>query len=387
MSVRILASPQLNRVDLPVGIERGLPSSAQRSPAFLAHYERRILFYDVFWHADGKRVLMVGPPPIDLGPQYDAMICTAEPSGTVLPIRAYRSERVELRAVTPPPGTTHLTLSMGQEVQTAPIGASYAPFFSGARLLFTLSQNNRLDWIADWARFHVVNQGTNGVVIFDNGSTDYGIAELEAALGSVHGLERLAVVPMPFTYGRKDDAAPQGRYWAQFLKAASMLITFRRFGQDAYGLLNCDIDELAVPLEGKSIYDVAARSRSGTTYYRGAWIASVPEAGASAPFRHRDFRRVEAEPGKGMGSTHKWVLAPQRRWLERLDVHPYPHMLENRAFATRHKPKDAFIAHFRPISTSWKYDRPVAEGNPDGLAADPHLAAALDRAFGPKSDH
>jgi hypothetical protein len=386
MSAHILPSPSLTIVELPPGLERGLPpSEVPRPESFLSQYERRVLFYDVFWHADGKRVLMVGPPPVDLASQYEAMTCVAQPSGTAVPIRAHRSERTELREVTPPAGSTHLTLTIGGQSQTVPIGPSHADFFAGSRMLFTLSQNNRLDWIADWARFHVVHQNTDGVVVFDNGSTAYMIADLEAALAGVEGLKRAAVVSMPRSYGRKDEAAPNGPYWAQFLKAASMLITFRRFGQKAYGLLNCDVDELAVNLGKRNIYDVAARSRSGTTYYPGSWIAPVPEAGSAAPYRHRDFRRVEADRSKGMGSTHKWVLAPQRRWLERLNIHPYPHVLENRVFATRHKPKDAFIAHFRAVSTSWKYDRPVEQGNPEALPVEPHLAAALDRAFGPRT--
>jgi hypothetical protein len=64
----LLNGPQLNAVMLPEGIIRGLlPAKAERSAKFNARYERSVLFYDVYWSADGRRIILQGPPPIDLG--------------------------------------------------------------------------------------------------------------------------------------------------------------------------------------------------------------------------------------------------------------------------------------------------------------------------------
>lgn len=384
---QIMPSPHLNPVMLPDGVVRGMrPGIGTRPASFTDHYETRVLFYDVFWHRDGRTVLLVGPPPIDLDQRYGKMACVALPSQKRVRWREHNSKRLRLCSIKPPAGTTHIEITYAGATQVVAIAENASAFFEGSNVLFAISKNNRLDWIADWARFHAVNQGTDAVILFDNGSTDYGLEEIETALASVPGITRAAVLSAPFPFGRKDEWVPKDRFWSQFLQPAMFLVMFRRFAQAARGILNCDIDELAVPFPQGNVYDAAVRSRSGTVYYRGAWVAAVPGEGKKAPHRHGDFRRLEAEPGQGMGSTHKWAMAPNRRWLGRLNVHPSPHVLHNRPLGTRHKPTDVYIAHFRGISTSWQYDRPVLKATGADLPVEPALAQALDRAFPDPAD-
>lgn len=378
----ILPSPRLNSMMLPDGVVRGMrPPTGTRPASFTDHYEGKVLFYDIFWHLDGRTALLVGPPPIDLDQRFGRMVCVALPSGRKVRWREHNSKRLRLCSIKPPAGTTHVQITYAGATQTVAIADNESAFFEGSNVLFTLSKNNPLEWIADWSRFHAVNQRTNAVLLVDNGSTDYGPGDIETALVSIPGIQRVAVLPAPFPYGRKDDWVRKDQAWSQFLQPAMFLVMLRRYAQTARGILNCDIDELAVPFPQGNVYDAAASSRSGTVYYRGAWVAALPEPGRSAPYRHRDFRRLEADAGQGMSSLHKWAMAPNRRWLERLNVHPYPHFLRNRAMGTRHKPTDVFIAHFRGISTSWKYDRQVQDAAGADLPVEPALAQALDRAF------
>src|SRR5690606_30799903 len=122
---------------------------------------------------------------------------------------------------------------------------------------------------------------------------------------------------------------------------------FRRYGMAANGILNCDIDELAVPLAAETVFESATRSRSGSVYFRGCWIEAVPEAPRDGGYRHTDFRCVAADVDYRVGSTNKWAVAPNRRWLQKLSAHPYPHAISNRPMLTRHKPGTAYIAHFK----------------------------------------
>jgi hypothetical protein len=39
-----------------------------RPEAFEREFEDRALVYDAFWHVDGRRILLVGPPPLNLRP-------------------------------------------------------------------------------------------------------------------------------------------------------------------------------------------------------------------------------------------------------------------------------------------------------------------------------
>ena len=59
--------------------------------------------------------------------------------------------------------------------------------FAGRNCLMTLSRDNALDWIRDWAAFHVREHGADAVLFFDNGSTDYRPEEILAASPASRG--------------------------------------------------------------------------------------------------------------------------------------------------------------------------------------------------------
>ena len=352
-----------------------------RTEKFIASYERDVLFYDVFWHVDGGRVILIGPPPIDLAPLYQEMTTVAVPSGRVVRLKRHHSRKVWLFSAEVPEGTSHLDISFAGVVQRVEIGLNHSPFFAGENLLFTLSKNNDLGWVRDWAHFHVVNQGVSAVLVFDNGSDRYTLDELAATLTSVKGLRKTAVVRVPFRYTGPDEAMESNKFWAHFLQPSTFTGMFRRYGAQANGILNCDIDELAVPTGAQTVFETATASRSGTVYFRNLWIEPVPEHERVEGYRHRDFRQVLAEADYRQTPTQKWALTPQRRWLQNLKIHPYTHLLKNRPPFTRHKPLTAYIAHFKAISTGWKYDRPVVLSTAAELRREPTLDRALDRAF------
>lgn len=372
-------------VMLPPGVERGLrpatPGAPERSAAFLDRFERKVLFYDVYWHADGKRIILQGPPPVDLLELYRTLVVVAQPGGTRLTLRAHHSANLHLFSVGAPKGTTHLAISMGGVTQSVPVGPNHSPFFAGTNLLVTVSKNNDLRWISDWARFHVVNQGVTAVLLFDNMSECYDIRAVEETLGTVPGLQRFGVVPVPFDYTGPDNAVPKDRFWAHFLQPALFTNMLRRYGAHATGILNCDVDELLVPRGRETVFEAARRSWSGTVYFRSAWVEPVPDTLKPNGYRHADFRHFATTTDYRRNPKHKWAMTPQRRWLGALRVHAYAHKLRNGIPFARQVPGNAFVAHFRGISTSWKYDRPVTLQTDKALRTDPDLEAAFRRAF------
>ena len=372
-------------VMLPPGVERGLrpatPGAPERSTPFLDHFERKVLFYDVYWHANGERIILQGPPPVDLTDLYRTLTIVAQPGGARLDLQSHHSANIHLFSVRAPRGTTHLAISLGDTVQSAPVGPNHSAFFAGTNLLVTVSRNNDLAWISDWARFHVVNQGVTAVLLFDNMSDRYGIRALEETLAAVPGLRHFGVVPVPFKYTGPDNAVPKDRFWAHFLQPAMFTNMLRRYGALANGILNCDVDELVVPLRSETVFEAARRSWSGTVYFRSAWVEPVPEILKPDGYRHSDFRNFAATTDYRRNPKHKWALTTKRRWLGALRVHAYAHKLRNGIPFARRVPGNAFVAHFRGISTSWKYDRPVTLETDKALRTDPDLDAAFRRAF------
>ena len=82
-----------------------------------------------------------------------------------------------------------------------PVQPSGANVFAGRKVLCTFSKDNRLQWIADWAEFHVRAHDANAVLFYDNASTNYMTTDLLALFRSIPGLDAAVVVPWTCKFG------------------------------------------------------------------------------------------------------------------------------------------------------------------------------------------
>jgi hypothetical protein len=346
-----------------------------RPDVFTAAFDTRTLFYDCFWHADGERILLVGPPPLNLAPALKRAKVLARPSGTPLAPRFFASLSTmltELRGV--PKGTTDIEIETADERFVLAVQPNGSATLAGRRLLFSINKDNDLAWIREWARFHAQVHGTDAVLLFDNGSTRYAPDEIGAVLADVPGLAHVGVASWPYSFGPIDPAVRANPYWARFLQIATMSVVLRRYGAAAYGLLDCDIDELAGTRSGRSIYELARQSRGGLVAFRGVWIEAV-----GAGTRHRDFTRRLADTSAATSRPRKWALDPSRAWVQRLSVHPYWHWIAGRPLFSKATPDDALYWHFRAINTNWKQTRNRPPPATATLEPDLLLAAAFAR--------
>jgi len=325
----------------------------------LDKFETRALIYDAFWHLDGKRILLVGPPPLNLGPQVRHANYLALPSRTTLYADFHPSASVMLTELSgAPEDTTHLEVQVGTERFELPMQANSASQLAGRRVLFTMSKNNELAWIKEWAHYHAAIQGADAIVLFDNGSQRYGLDEIEATLRAVKGIRKAAVISWPYRYGATDIAVISNPYYGLFLQIASMSVALRRYAGKAFGLLNVDIDELVATPAGTTVLDLARASLHGLVVTRGQFIEAVPTTrplGRVAT--HRDFLSRRRDPLTRLSRPRKWALDPTRSWVADLGVHPYMHWIEGRPWFAKTQPPGMFHWHFRGINTNWKENR------------------------------
>lgn len=362
------------------GTLRRLPRAARkaRPPGFFERFEDRALVYDCFRHADGARILMVGPPPMNLMPQFEGARYLALPSRTPLRAAYHPSLSTMITALTgAPAGTPAVAMSLAGEEFVLPVQPNHSADLAGRRVLFTMSKDNELGWIAEWARWHAALNGTDAIVLFDNGSTRYGIGEIEETLLGVKGIGKVAVRSWPGAFGATDSALAINPYWSHFLQIASMSVVLRRFGTAAFGLLNCDIDELAATHSGRPIYDLLAEARRGLVVFSGQWIEAEAKTGDCRS--HRNFTQRRRDPAKARSGPRKWVLDPKREWVRRLDVHPYWHWVRGRPWFGKSMPADAFYRHFKGINTNWKEDRSDPGAGLGLVEIDQALVAAFVR--------
>ena len=351
----------------------------KRPAAFNTAFDDRTLFYDCFWHADGTRILLVGPPWVNMEAGHRLASYVAMPSGTKLTPKFHRSLSTMITELGgAAAGTDAVEVLFAGAKLSLVVQPNSCRDLAGRKLLFSINKNNDLAWIREWAAFHARMHGTDGVVLVDNASTLYEPGEILATLQAVPGIAYAAVASWPYSFGPIDPAVKANPYWSRFLQIGSMSMVLRRYGELCYGLLDCDIDELASTRSGRSIYDLAHDSRGGLVAFRGTWIEAVP----SGHGPHRDYSQRLSDPKKALSRQRKWALDPSRPWVRRLSVHPYWHWIEGRAWFSKSMPEDARYWHFKGINTNWKQARttpPAGDLEPDPLLAETmvrYLAAA-----------
>jgi len=280
-----------------------------------------------------------------------------------------------------PAGTTAIRFDIAGTTHELPVGTSHAGDFAGTRLVFTMSKDNDLAWIREWASWHNRIQGADSVVFFDNGSSRYSTGEIEETLLSTGGLKHVCVLDWRGRYGQTDPALRINPFYILFLQVSAMSVALRRFASGAFGLMNCDIDELISSPAGTSAFELAQASRHGLLVMRGRFMEPVAGAGNGGrrpPRRCRRCSRVWRRPRRGRkrGGRDR----PGRGVKKTRSVPPYMPGAENRRWLGRERAEGLSSRHFRAINTGWKDNRAeIADIDPAALVKDATFANLVHR--------
>ena len=359
---------RVHSLELPEGsavVREPTRPPAFREPTFAERFDARTLVYDAILEAEPERIRAIGPPLLNLREAMKRAKFTIPGTGGALPFEVRTLKMQTQLMIKVPPGTRAVDVECDFGRFRLECGLQNNDLFKGERTLFTLSKNNRLEWIQDWIRFYRDVHGATAVLIFDNASTSYSTAALMQAISAVSGLRTAVVVEWPFKHG------PTG------------------IGQQARSVLNCDIDELVVSKHGGSVFDQVERRSSGVTSFYGDWVFGIddvtrqPEEGHPVLFRdfeyvltpHRAFK-YGVVPYFPMRCRQKWAAVPRRcppgaQW----SVHSILGWWKSRLVSPRFR-----FRHFREINFNWKYERlgrlPLEGG---GQHEDPLMRSAFAR--------
>lgn len=231
--------------------------------------------------------------------------------------------------------------------------------FANKRVMLTLSKENNLEWIADWAEFYQKVHGVEAILFYDNGSTSYTAEEIRRAILRKCPSLTVVVVVWPFKYGpqggvsggKDGNVAP----WdSDFCQTGVLQHARFRFLQNAKSVLNCDIDELVVGEKSEqSIFEYTEKRLLGLSYFKGLWIGNATEKHMESGIRrHRDFNYFSSLENNSC--PNKWCIVPKitNRHYHTWSVHGIKGM---KPFFGK---TDYFkYRHFKAISNGWKYDR------------------------------
>ncbi len=335
----------------------------------VAPFDGDTLFFDVF-HTGDDEIVCLGPSLEGVGPGELDLRFTAIGGDGPIAVRYEPPRLIEQpvgRFVLRAPGLRRLRIAAGGEQVEVPPRPPSAAMLAGHRVIMTLSRNNPLPWIEDWASFHVARQGATAVLLYDNGSTEYGLEDIARTLSRVAGLRRAIVVHWPFPYGVGGTSETPSR--DNFCQTGMLDHARRHFCPQASSVLNLDVDEL-LPRRGKGIFEQIESGRFAAIHFQGLWVEcdGIGERSQALAVRHRDcvhawrsqLETIAAGRRDGL-CRPKWAAVPARCGPDTdWGVHQvYAATEEAKATQASWRSTDASLhyRHFRQINAGWKTDR------------------------------
>jgi len=330
-------------------------------------------WYDAMQINDNT-LLLIGAPLYHAKGWINANVSFTDQHGGRLPCQFMDLDRVCYTALTVGGQLNHIDMSTQHETVRIPINRDDGAF-NGRKAMVTLQKNNHIQWIRQWVTYHRRVHGIDGFLIYDNSSTDYTSADLEAGLADLDAVIR--IVEWPYPYGPQgSDLAPWDSDYGQY---AMLEHAKWRYLKGASLVLNNDIDEFIVT-DGVDMDSMAQHLRNAQAQclrYKGVWIEPYDVAnGRSAdevPFADRrisDYYCVDPNNKRGIG--YKWMLTPSMQTLnyQWLVHHVNGPMLES---------NQLFYAHYLALNTNWSWKRDRFDGDPQDLIVNEKLLDGLRR--------
>ncbi|EAR08583.1 hypothetical protein [Reinekea blandensis] len=331
---------------------------------YLERYDRKTLIYDCFFRPDTQEYVFTGPRSLNLWflMRRHLYVNGKKHTGRLKRMVWQRSEQTVLKA---PAGAT-LEIKHDDFQATVPVRHSEQDRFKGMNTAHAMNKNNKLEWIRDWAQYHVNAHGLQGVVIFDNGSTDYRPEDIEATLQTVNGLEAILVIEAGFPYGPVDNSG-KAIISPRFLQTSMFNLARQDAFRQARATLSVDIDELVVSGRAESIFDAAVYSRLGCLSFREHRV--FPEGRLGTPYPHQAhiMKKADFKPG-----NTKWCV-DTNGFMNRFGwaVHRF-----GGGFFLMTETDDFHYLHCHGTTTGWKEKRMKPVTN---LKEDPQLKPLFDK--------
>ena len=253
-----------------------------RQPGYEDVFDYDTFFYDVFRDASSRRIIAIGPPLHNFLGTFE-QIHVSDGARRLDKTIMLRDRNFQLWI----DGARQVEeIVLWHEELTSPklrITENRCALFDGKRVVVTLSKDNDLTWIADWARFYSVCHGADGVLLYDNGSQRYTIEEIREAILALSPSLAIEIVPWPFRFGAR--GGTHQRWDSDYCQYGALEHARHKYLRSAASVMSCDIDELVVSASGKSIFEVTETKRRGYTVVTGVIMPNNFDPSAAGPRR------------------------------------------------------------------------------------------------------
>ena len=259
----------LNWLELPgsLGIERDrIVPMEFRNADYDEKYDFRTLFYDAIFVPQSRAICLICPKLLNLSAVVKDGLFASNDQRLKPKIMHQRGryDEIWLECSGVP---DCLRIRFGTFDCEITVGKQNKQTFKGLRCAVLKSKDNDLEWIKDWAEYHVKVHGLQGLVFFDNGSEKYSTEDVHNALLEINGLEKVRVLSAPFPFGPVTHSTY--KHSSKFLTGGLLNIARLRYFQSAAAVLVTDVDELVAPTPAGSVFALAERSPFGYVAFRG----------------------------------------------------------------------------------------------------------------------
>lgn len=361
---------------------------SRRQEGYSEKFDFKTLFYDIFT-CDGDLAL-VGPPLFNLSSATDELqfsINGKKVDSFDIELkdidRTQNSYIVGVRKYLKNSGDNYLEISGLAESWQLKIKPSQSSKYKDRRILATTQKNNRYEWIVDWILYYSQIHNVDTVIIYDNGSTEYSVENLQARLNNeqkIAKLKEIVIVSWAYPYG------PLAGVWAgdksiksdsDFCQISMFDHCKKMFAEQSELFVNADIDELLICRDGLPISDYMSRINKPFVKYSGRWIEAYQ---SNKRIREDDdlprFSDFYYYNTKKPSCTPKWTIKPKYfnnkalQWKTH-HVVGLPYDLDD---GLTHR-------HFRGISNNWKFQRTEKEKVGKNYQVDYPLVHVLNEVY------
>lgn len=308
------------------------------------------LWYDAV-QIDSGQILLIGPP-LYATSNYITNTCNfTSDSGDIIPFQIMEMDRACLVVLHANMFLDHINLNPGNmkikinKQDTA---------FNNKIVLMTLQKNNPITWIKEWIKYHNVNYGIDGVVIYDNNSNHYTTGELESAI-QTPGVT-IKIVDWNVPYGPQGFDCNYYNVWdSDYAQSVMFEHVKRKYVSNSKLAINCDIDELIAIDDGDIntvLHGLNLTNQAGYCY-KGRWIEPYDIANNITaeviPHEARSFKNYYCTDIRNeIGIGNKWMVIPNRVLNYQWSVHNCPLTIQN---------SNIYYGHYMPMNTNWSWKR------------------------------
>jgi len=358
LSKNDLASVRLDQDKL---LKRRMPRPPElRQKGYEDEFDFHTVFFDTFrLPSGGTRFL--GPRPLNLKKIINQSTLTLDGRTKKLTDweglsygRVNRTYRMDIEQNF---DRFEISLPVGQTL-SGTVQENRSELFRGRRVLMTMIKYDPLEWVAQWAEFHVNAQGIDALLIYNNEALNYTSEDIEHALKAVPGLEVIVVIDWSFPYG--PGAGGSGLWDSAFAQTGAMEHARYRFLSEAACVVNADVDELVFSHHAtETVASLVAKSRSGYLRYYCRDASGPNGLDRRKPQAERRFSDSYYVDVTGRERLGKWVVVPSLcpakfEW----GTHQIGQMESDLG-----KARFLCYRHFGEFNTGWKSER----SNPEGV--------------------